>query len=184
MKKYLFLVVALLPFAFSPSPLSAFNFDLALRLGVMKVQHPDYTETKWGFGADGAVSMGITHLVGAELRTGYWDVKVKNPEINISSGKISLHFLKLYPTVASIKIHPLYFIPIIDPYVILGLGMWKIKEENKSSYNGFGGDGGVGVSVKGGCFGFDIRFLMERPDFKSSFTDYKITLAPVLYLGF
>ncbi len=180
MKRFLFFL-AIVSMVVTPS-LSAFDVDLYGRIGVLQMSHPDFADKKTGVELDVGGTFGLSRFFSVDIRTGYGFVPVKPLEIN--NNKVSWKYMKTVPVVVSLVITPLNFLPIISPYIIAGLGSWRIMDPSKSSFQGFGGSAGVGISLKGGCLGFDVRALYEKPDFNSSYKDWYISIAPVLYLGF
>lgn len=180
MKKISFLV--LIALFVSLSSAQAFDIDLYGRIGALKMTHPDFEDEKWGVGLDIGGTLGISDFFALDVMAGYGYVQVKPPEIN--GTEVSWQYLKTVPFVVSVVFTPLNFLPIINPYLIAGLGTWRIMDPNKEAFQGFGGSAGFGVMLKGGCFGFDLRVLYEKPDFDSAYKDLYISIAPVLYLGF
>ncbi|GEM_PF-4876617 len=183
MKKIVIFVVASFLFFFSFN-LKAFDLDIYGRIGGLKVYHPEYEDVKWGLELDLGGTLGITNLLSVDVRGGYGYVQVKNPHINANTQTVEWKYYKTIPFVVSLELTPLKFLPIINPYFIAGLGTWKIMDETRSTKQSFGGNVGVGIEFKGGCIGFDVRFLYELPDFSSHYRDYYISIAPVLFLGF
>ncbi len=169
-------------FLFFTSDLVAFNLDLYGRTGLLKVTHPSFEDEKFGMEFDIGGSFSLIDSVAFELRAGYGYVLVE--PINVDDEGASTDFLTTFPLVASVIISPFYFLPIINPYIIAELGIWAVDDPINGAFQGVGGGIGLGISFKGGCLGFDLRVLSEKPDLNSTYNDVYISFAPVLYIGF
>lgn len=179
MKKILILV--LFVFLLIPQNATAFGVTFLGSLGGYKLTNdPRFDGTKWGITGKLAADLEITDLIAIEGSLGYVGIQVSAPALNGTS--IEYKPLSYLPVNLGVKLSPLHFLPIINPYVVLGTGYWREKF-NDNSESLIGGLAALGLELKGGCFGVDLRGNVEKPSLKDTGVGYSVILSGIFYLG-
>ena len=178
--KKLFLLILFLPLML-PVNASAFGVTFLGSLGGYKLTNdPRFDGTKWGVVGKVAADLELTDLIAIEGSMGYVGIQVSNPKLNGTT--IEYKPLTYMPINLGVKLSPLNFLPLINPYVVLSTGYWREKYNDGSS-SLMGGLAALGLELKGGCFGIDLRGNIEKPSISDPGIGYSVILSGIFYLG-
>ena len=73
-------------------PLKSYSFgiDLYGNVGAIKFSNPDFSDIKWGVGANGGAVVKLSDLFDVDVRTGYGVVQIKPPKPDVEGTSVKL----------------------------------------------------------------------------------------------